>query len=282
MASTLTVAALCAGYGGLELGLGLAGVDVDLVWCAETDPHASAVMAAHYPYAPNLGDITSITDPPPADIVTAGFPCQPVSNAGKRKGIHDERWLIDDVCKIGRRAGAQRIILENVAGIYNANGGDALARVVSALAENGFDARWTSVRASDVGAPHGRLRWFCIADSRRELPFAHAYVSRREEQRGAVPMGQELQTSERGGGGTKWGQYAASIARWEPVVGRPPPNPTDSRQHLNPRFVEWMMGLPDGWVSDVVGSRGSALRCLGNGVVPQQAAYALHLLENMR
>jgi len=270
----VNVAALCAGYGGLELGLGLTGVDVNLTWYAETDPHASAVMAAHHPDAPNLGDLTAITDPPPVDIVTAGFPCQPVSHAGKRKGIHDERWLIDDVCAVGRRTGADRLILENVAGLLSANNGDAMARVVSALAENGFHAKWTCVRASDVGAPHQRLRWFCIAGT------TDADMPGRGEQRRTIPVSPKLTSPEHARHvATRFGPYADAIQRWEPIVGRAAPDPTDNRRRLNPRFVEWMMGLPDGHVTDIIERRGPALKILGNGVVPQQAAHALTILN---
>jgi DNA (cytosine-5)-methyltransferase 1 len=77
----------------------------------------------------------------------------------------------------------------------------------------------------------------------------------------------------------RWGQYADAIARWEPIVGRAAPDPTDDRRRLNPRFVEWMMGLPDGWVTDAVDGRSHQLRILGNGVVPQQAAHALTVLN---
>ncbi len=77
-----------------------------------------------------------------------------------------------------------------------------------------------------------------------------------------------------------WGDYAAAIARWEAALGRPAPEPTQTSSKGNPqlsaRFVEWMMGLPTGWVTDVPGiTRNEALKALGNGVVPQQAAAAL-------
>jgi DNA (cytosine-5)-methyltransferase 1 len=82
-----------------------------------------------------------------------------------------------------------------------------------------------------------------------------------------------------------WGDYGSAIARWERVIGRPAPAPTElgrtGNPRLAPRFVEWMMGLPDGWVTDPsIGiSRNDQLKALGNGVVPQQAALALrHLL----
>ncbi|MFF8534114.1 hypothetical protein ACF07B_19525 [Streptomyces sp. NPDC015532] len=79
-------------------------------------------------------------------------------------------------------------------------------------------------------------------------------------------------------GGTHWGQYAAAIARWEALT-RPAPQPVDEHDRLSPAFVEWLMGLDEGHVTDVDGlSRGARLRALGNGVVPQQAAAALRLL----
>ncbi|MEV8029217.1 hypothetical protein [Cellulosimicrobium funkei] len=81
-----------------------------------------------------------------------------------------------------------------------------------------------------------------------------------------------------------FGQYAPAIERWETVLGRPAPAPTEptgkgGAHRLSPRFVEWMMGLPDGWVTDTDTTRNEQLKALGNGVVPQQAAAALrHML----
>lgn len=83
----------------------------------------------------------------------------------------------------------------------------------------------------------------------------------------------------------RWGDYAAAIARWEHAVGRPAPEPTQTSSKGNPqlsaRFVEWMMGLPAGWVTDVPGvTRNEALKALGNGVVPQQCAEALRVMAS--
>lgn len=77
-----------------------------------------------------------------------------------------------------------------------------------------------------------------------------------------------------------WGAYEPAIRRWEHTIGRPAPRPTDDRGRLNPVFVEWMMGLPHGWVTDpALGvSRTQQLRMLGNAVVPQQAALAWSIL----
>ena len=81
----------------------------------------------------------------------------------------------------------------------------------------------------------------------------------------------------------RWGDYAEAIARHEQVFGRPAPDPTEPGPKGNPRlsarFVEWMMMLPAGWVTDVPGvTRNQAIKALGNGVVPPQAAAALRLM----
>lgn len=79
-----------------------------------------------------------------------------------------------------------------------------------------------------------------------------------------------------------FGPYAGAIRRWESVLGRSAPAPTERGRNgprLSPRFVEWMQGLPDGWVTGVDIPRNAQLKALGNGVVPQQAAMALRLLE---
>lgn len=80
----------------------------------------------------------------------------------------------------------------------------------------------------------------------------------------------------------RWGEYAAAITRWETILGRTAPDPTqpgrNGRPQLSPLFVEWMMGLNIGWVTAVVDHRGHALRVLGNGVVPQAAAHAIRQL----
>ena len=82
---------------------------------------------------------------------------------------------------------------------------------------------------------------------------------------------------------SRWGDYAAAVARWEHVLGRPAPEPTQTSAKGNPQlsaaFVEWMMGLPAGWVTGVPGiTRNEALKALGNGVVPQQAEAAIRWL----
>jgi len=170
---TYRIAELCAGYGGLGMGLELAGINIEHVWYSElheltdkkgkTKPNPAESLMNEYYGIPNLGDLTEIHNPPKVDIVAAGFPCQPVSAAGLGKGHEDERWIIDDVCRVASESGAMLLVLENVRGLLAPGNRDAMARVCAALARFGFDAEWATLRASDVGACHERDRWFGVA-----------------------------------------------------------------------------------------------------------------------
>ena len=82
---------------------------------------------------------------------------------------------------------------------------------------------------------------------------------------------------------TNWGKFEPAIRRWEQTLGRPAPAPTkpdgkDGAHRLSSAFTEWMMGLPQGWITDVGLSRNDELKACGNGVVPQQAELALRVL----
>ncbi len=267
---TLTVGSLGTGYGGLDLA-----TPGSTLWMSEIDPAACTVLKQRFPDVPNLGDLTAVESPPPVDLLLAGFPCQPVSHAGKRQGVEDERWLWDDieafVCRMEPRPGY--VFLENVAGLLSANRGRAIARVLHGLAALGFDAEWGTVRAADVGAPHRRDRWFCLAHTNSTRPQGHR-PERSYWQRGDDVNGLGV-------------EFDPAIRRWEQltrpapaatVLGSEYPGLLNHGWRLNPQFVEWMMGLPAGWVTDCGVGYTAQLRVLGNGVVPQQAAVAFDAL----
>ena len=270
----MKVGALCAGYGGLELGLQLAGFETELMWVAETDPGASKVLDKRF-NVPNLGDIKLIENPVKVDVITAGFPCQPVSTAGAGAGVNDERWLIDDVVRVATAADAQWVFLENVRGLLAPSKSEAFGQVLDALSNAGYDAKWSCVRADrSVGACHRRDRWFCVA-------YTKSGNERwKEQQTLAQTVGQTSELGKCYSSCSDWGDYGAAIKRWEQVIGRKAPYPTDGNK-VNPCFVEWMLGLPEGWVCDVDLSYREKMQLLGNGVVTQQAAFAYDWLLSL-
>jgi DNA (cytosine-5)-methyltransferase 1 len=157
----LRVGSLCTGYGGLDLAV-TAVLDARLAWYAETDRHASTVLAHRFPGIPNLGDIRTInwSDVAPVDVVTAGFPCQDISDAGKREGIHGPRsslWSAVADAVRGLRPGL--VFVENVAALLRRG----LDVVHADLATLGYDTSWLCLRASDIGAAHRRDRLFLLA-----------------------------------------------------------------------------------------------------------------------
>lgn len=155
---------LCAGYGGLGMAVEqLIGDRVAFV--AESDPAASAVLAARFPDAPNIGDITAYDWSRLVglvDIITAGWPCQNISNAGDKKGLAGDRSKVwHNVAEAIRTIRPRLVFLENVSAVRSR--GRGLDRVLGDLAEIGYDARWVCLRASAVGAAHPRDRFFCLA-----------------------------------------------------------------------------------------------------------------------
>ncbi|MFE2175679.1 DNA cytosine methyltransferase [Kitasatospora sp. NPDC059462] len=331
--------------------------------------------------------------------MTAGFPCQDLSVAGKRAGLVEgtRSGLWHTIARAIDVLKPKMVIIENVRGILSAGasspadgdlecpwcdlgdgGGEpalrALGAVLGTLSDLGMDARWTVLRASDVGAPHRRERLFLAAwpsdaegsrcegagpetggpgarghaaqdpdlqlggDRRQPASGQEALERARPqlERRGGAPSSpdsegerrhprrtqqprvegrldpslrdcaaagdaadsehRDSRTADRGGlppaaapgdpadlgtghhGLNRWGPYGPAIARWERAT-RPAPEPTNERGRLDPRFVEWIMGLDSGHVTGVPGlSRSAQLTALGNGVVPQQASAALELL----
>lgn len=281
----MKIGSLCTGYGGLDMAVE-AFFGAEMMWCAEIDKYASQLIATRF-NKPNLGDIKQINwdTVEPIDILTAGYPCQPFSHAGQRKGLEDERHIWPYIIKAISTLRPRIVVLENVRGHLSLG----FKEVLKDLAENGYDAKWQVVRASDVGAPHQRARLFIIAyASGTRLQGAwyetndstdgfvtntdnHACEKSRRANREIPTEGTGLQPRQNQGQTRR--KYRSSCEmRYQEI----PNTLVDGK--LNAKFVEYMMGLNPGWVTDLPLSRTQQLKMLGNGVVPQQAYYALELL----
>ena len=311
----MKIGSLCTGYGGLDMAVE-AYFNAEMAWCAENDKYASKVIEERF-NKPNLGNIKTIDwdSVEPIDILTAGYPCQPFSHAGQRKGTEDERHLWPFIIQAISKIRPQYIILENVRGHLSLG----FKEVLGDLAKNGYDAKWRIVRASDVGAPHQRARLFIIAypnsDAReksrradRKIPTEGAGLQRRQDigQAGSeygcsceiitdtdnsrrfgnmqglpsrfnscTDCNTHNQHKSHDGKVSELGRRF--VTRREMSMQTPPHTLVDGK--LNAKFVEYMMGLRPGWITNVDLSRAQQLKMLGNGVVPQQAYYALELLN---
>lgn len=177
--------------GELFAGIGGLGMAVDEVfnatpaWFCEFADAPSKVLAHHFPDVPNFGDVRAVDwkTVERVNVIAGGFPCQDVSLAGRRRGLQDgtRSGLWSEFAKAIDEIRPDWVVIENVRGLLSADAavdmepcplcvGDdpghvlrALGAVLGDLADLGFDAEWTGIRASDIGAPHRRFRVFILA-----------------------------------------------------------------------------------------------------------------------
>lgn len=158
MHDRLTVGELFAGIGGMSLGLERAGFDTR--WFCERDAYRQRVLARHWPGRAIYDDVCDLHDPEPVAVLTAGFPCQPVSFAGHGRVQTDERWLWPEIARLIRVLRPGYVLLENVAALLAGRGA---SDVFGDLAALGMDIEWDCIPASAVGAPHRRDRVWIVA-----------------------------------------------------------------------------------------------------------------------
>jgi DNA (cytosine-5)-methyltransferase 1 len=183
----MKIGSLFSGYGGLDLAvMNVTGAEV--AWHCEWEDAPSKILEKHFPGVPNYRDVSKVdfTSVEPVDILTGGFPCQDLSLAGKRAGMKDgtRSGLWSEFARAIEEIKPRLVVIENVRGLLSATAtnphlepcawcmgesGDgepalrALGAVLGDLADIGYDAKWTGVRAADAGAPHNRFRVFIIA-----------------------------------------------------------------------------------------------------------------------
>jgi DNA (cytosine-5)-methyltransferase 1 len=181
----MKIGSLFSGYGGLDLAVSkVTGAQV--AWHVEFDSAPSRILEHHFPGVPNYGDINQVDFRAiePVDILTGGFPCQDLSLAGKRAGLKDgtRSGLWSEFARAIEEIRPRMVVIENVRGLLSANAENgmeypdevvgnlrgrsplrAIGAVLGDLADLGYDAKWTGVRAADAGAPHNRFRIFIVA-----------------------------------------------------------------------------------------------------------------------
>ncbi|MDE7219615.1 MAG: DNA cytosine methyltransferase [Oscillospiraceae bacterium] len=179
---------LFSGCGGLDLGFKKAGFDI--IWANDFDADAQAV------YRRNLGEIdgrdiltVSESEIPDCDILTAGFPCQPFSNAGNRKGVHDSRGMLYKECLRMISAKMPKVIVfENVKGLLSTkyidgrNLADVIVEDLSAMNDTGYDVVHQLINASDYGVPQNRQRVLFVG-IRKDLGITFSFPEKQARDR---------------------------------------------------------------------------------------------------
>ncbi len=312
----MNVLALCAGVGGLELGIRLAVPTARTVCYVEREAVAATILVARMEdglldEAPIWDDVGTFDGKPwrgLVDCITGGYPCQPFSSAGRRRGTDDPRHLWPHFARIIREVGPRLCFFENV----DAHLTLGYAIVRTELVELGFRVAEGLYTAAEVGAPHLRKRLFIMAhseggrasrqsacDENARMGLARSRevgpVADTSGDGGRHPSGRkrrppnpwdggetlaDAQHGRRDGGARKLGQgWGGESERGglPNANSQPPQWPPEQREECNYWSVE-----PDvGRVAHGVAARVDRLRACGNGVVPAVAARAWRELSSL-
>jgi len=261
----------------------------------EINPFSQKILNKHWPHVPIHDDITTFTAKSGEfDIITGGFPCQDISVAGLQKGITKETrsGLFYELMRVIRMVRPQYVVLENVAAILNRG----LDIVLRELSEAGYDAEWSVIPASSVGACHQRSRWWLVAyPNDNGLPSAekcgfNAEASDRTQEgqnqscqfeRSSKPSSSRaIQSS------TEFtNSYSKGMERRKFTIPKKLQNAAYTWQsntpHLSP---EWRSYVSEPCLrrgDDGLSNRVDRLRALGNSVVPQCAAIPLQRVKDL-
>jgi DNA (cytosine-5)-methyltransferase 1 len=165
MTNKLKVLDLFSGIGGFALGLDSTGI-FETVKFVEKDKYCKKVLEKNFPNIPIEEDIKDVKGKEgDADVIVGGFPCQPMSVAGKRKGTGDDRYLWPEMFRLIKEIKPEFIIGENVQGIINIQDGMVLRQVQDDLESEGFEVQCFLIPASGIGAWHQRYRVWIVGHS---------------------------------------------------------------------------------------------------------------------
>ena len=316
------VISFCSGYAGIEQGLSLAGLKLRTLAYVEIEAFAIANLVAKMesgkldaaPVWSNLKTFPAQLFRDRVDILTAGYPCQPFSTAGKRAGKDDPRHLWPYIREHVQAIKPVRCFFENVEGHISLG----LREVIEDLESLGYKTAWGIFSASEVGAPHQRKRVYIMADTDdsgnrtskcRDMSEDGTQVHEgqdRDAQSGPSRCGEELADSDNAGqqpsdgairqsevgdntrrcgqeladaGSTRlqrfWAECGLPKSGRKEQVGRG----GDDQSTRLPSPTEWEPEPGMGRVVDGCADRVDRLRLLGNAVVPQTAARAWEILS---
>lgn len=278
----ITIGSIFSGIGGFERGAEMAfkkaGLPCKTIWQIEKDKFCQKVLKKHWPKTKLYPNITKINtnDIIAPDIICAGFPCQDISRAGQRKGIHNgqKSSLYWDAWRMFCNLRPQIIVLENVSNLLRVGGSE----VLGSLAELGYNVEWATISARQSGAPHRRNRIFIVAYSDgygcSSKIRRYRSITDRQQKRLLSKVLQKNRT-EYNCGPTKDSKLEIAI---QPSSA---PNKSNTPKDDPPRGSYWKEHSappPLCRVDDGVSDRLHRIKALGNAIVPQCAEYVFECI----
>ena len=273
----MTHLSLFTGIGGIDLAAEWAGFET--VAMVERDKFCQQVLAKRFPNVPIYDDVTTFDGykyEKEIDLLSAGFPCQPHSLAGKRKASGDERDLWSEVVRILGETKSRFFLGENVPGLLTSESGRFFGRILNDLESLGYCVGWATYGAKDIGAVHRRNRVFIVAYSSSEprLQANTTIISKRGERNPWDNVNRSYwKRNVADSNGTRCEE------QWRDISNESKHNPIKHGAYQSIKTGDWRQWGINPTVrleprvcgsNDGVPNRVDRLKALGNAVVPQQ------------
>jgi len=282
---------LFSGIGGFSLGLERTGGFETVAFC-EIEPFPRKVLAKHWPEVPCYEDVTKLTgdilkrDGISVDVITGGFPCQDISTAGKQAGIKEgtRSGLWSEIVRLIGELSPRYVIVENVAALLSGPSeqrGGWFGRILSDLAECGYDAEWENIPAAALGAPHRRERVWIVAYPKFSRPRCEGRKTNHQgwwaSENGSKSIRQAHGASGSGRVVPAGQDVADTNSQRQQGQGQPFKHVSQAQDQNRQASILGPVGKPREWspepaicrVANGVPNRVDRLKGLGNAVVPQ-------------
>ena len=291
--SDLTMLDTFAGIGGFSYAASKLVGNIKTTQFIEIDPFCQKILKKHFPNTPIHDHIRTFTKRPfQYDVITGGFPCQDISVAGRREGITEESrsGLFYELMRVIRMVRPKFIVLENVAAILN-NGLDI---VLGELSEAGYDAEWSIISASSLGAAHRRARWWGVAYT-NDYGSSSSSINEINDEADSSPQERPKETCKSEGSSKSsdsraiqsstefTNSYSKGMERRKFTIPKELQKTAYTWQsntpHLSPKWRKYVSKSVLCRGDDGLRNRVDRLRSLGNSVVPQCAAIPLQRVK---
>jgi DNA (cytosine-5)-methyltransferase 1 len=288
---------LFSGIGGFSIASEIVWGEVEHIFC-DNNSFSQAILKKHWPDSKIYGDIKELKGKEigAVDLITGGFPCQPFSSAGKRRGTEDDRHLWPEMLRVIRETYPRWVIGENVSGLVTWNGGLVLERVRLDLEAEGYEVWPFIIPACSQNAPHKRDRVWIVAhsksggnsgtpgeirqkDERKKGEGSEMGISKLSESNSIRSSSNSYSIGRRGRGDKKRGESGRKLVKTKSkrskVWGK------NERRNWNawPQVATRLCRMDDGLPRRM--DRNLRLKALGNAIVPQVAVEIMKSIKNI-